>query len=61
MNEALLEFKKKNGKFPNKIIIYRDGVGNSQQKAVLNHELPQLQNAIKKVKEENKSDLQGED
>ena len=30
MNEALIEFKKKNGKFPNKIIIYRDGVGNSQ-------------------------------
>lgn len=30
MTEALMEFQRKNKKFPNKIIIYRDGVGNSQ-------------------------------
>lgn len=29
MTEALLEFKKKNEIFPQNIIIYRDGVGDS--------------------------------
>jgi hypothetical protein len=29
MSEALREFKRKTGKYPNKVIIYRDGVGNS--------------------------------
>jgi len=40
MSEALKEFKNVNKKYPNKVIIYRDGVGQSQQSAVLTHELP---------------------
>jgi len=39
-SEALKEFKNKNGSFPKKVIIYRDGVGASQQQAVMTHELP---------------------
>ncbi len=46
MTEALLEFKKKNDTFPQNIIIYRDGVGESQQKSVLLYELPQIKLAI---------------
>ena len=47
--EALTEFKGKNGDFPKKIIIYRDGVGASQQSAVMTHELPQLKQALKNL------------
>lgn len=39
-SEALTEFKKKNGYYPENVIIYRDGVGDSQRKAVLLYELP---------------------
>lgn len=49
MTQALTEFKKKNKVFPDSVIIYRDGVGDSQRKAVLLYELPQLQSAIRKV------------
>ena len=49
MTQALLEFKKKNTVFPANVVIYRDGVGDSQRKAVLLYELPQLQAAIRKV------------
>ena len=40
MAQALTEFKKKNGVFPGSVIIYRDGVGDSQKKVVLLYELP---------------------
>ena len=40
MTQALTEFKKKNTVFPANIVIYRDGVGDSQRKAVLLYELP---------------------
>ena len=46
VSEALTEFKAKNGTYPHNIIIYRDGVGDSQQKAVLLYELPQIKLAI---------------
>ena len=49
MTQALTEFKNKNTIFPSSVVIYRDGVGDSQKKAVLLYELPQLQAAIKKV------------
>ena len=51
MVQALAEFKKKNTVFPSNVVIYRDGVGDSQRKAVLLYELPQLQAAIRKVHE----------
>ena len=40
MTESLTEFKTKNGVFPANVVIYRDGVGDSQRKAVLLYELP---------------------
>ena len=49
MTQALTEFKTKNKVFPENVIIYRDGVGDSQRKSVLLYELPQLQAAIRKV------------
>ena len=45
-SEALNVFKEKNGCYPHNIVIYRDGVGESQQKAVLLFELPQIKKAI---------------
>jgi len=39
---AIGEFKNKNGITPKYLIIYRDGVGESQRTAVLNYELPQI-------------------
>lgn len=47
--EALTEFKNKNGCYPMQVIIYRDGVGDSQRKAVLMYEIPQLKSAIEKL------------
>jgi aubergine-like protein len=49
MSDALQEFKNVNKRYPNKVIIYRDGVGQSQQSAVLTHELPQIQQAFKNM------------
>ena len=49
MFEAISEFKKKNNIHPHRIIIYRDGVGDSQKSIVLNYEVPQIQTAIKKL------------
>ena len=49
MTESLNEFKTKNGVFPANVVIYRDGVGDSQRKAVLLYELPQIQAAIRKA------------
>ena len=46
VSEALTEFKNKNGTYPHQMVIYRDGVGDSQQKAVLLYELPQVKLAI---------------
>lgn len=47
--DALNEFKKKNGTFPKNMIIYRDGVGDSQRKAILMNELPQIKAGVKKA------------
>ena len=42
MVEAVTEFNKKNSTYPHRIIIYRDGVGDSQKSIVLNYEVPQI-------------------
>jgi aubergine-like protein len=47
VSEALTAFKNKNGVYPMQVVIYRDGVGDSQQRAVLMYELPQVKEAIK--------------
>jgi hypothetical protein len=41
-------------------VLYRDGVGDSQRKAVLLYELPQIQLAIRKVTE-SKEDVANDD
>lgn len=41
--------KKNNGSLPTRIIIYRDGVSETQYQSVLNEELPPVRDAIKKV------------
>jgi aubergine len=47
--DALNEFKKKNGAFPKRVVIYRDGVGTGQMGAVSTIEVPQLKAAISEV------------
>ena len=49
VSEALNEFKIRNGTHPHQMIIYRDGLGDSQHKAMLMHEIPQIQLAINNV------------
>lgn len=39
-------YKKQNGAYPDKIIVYRDGVGDGQLKAVVDYEIPQIQKAF---------------
>ena len=53
--EAIKVFKKSNGgNLPTNFIIYRDGVGDAQRNAVLNSEIPQLEDAIRQLyKDEN--------
>lgn len=44
---ALMTYKKMNDKLPEKIIIFRDGVGDGQLKFVEEYEIPQLEEACK--------------
>ena len=36
-------YRRKNGTFPEKIIIYRDGISDGQLPLVLDYEIPQIQ------------------
>jgi len=47
--EAIHAYETRNGGFPEKIIFYRDGVGDGQLKQVFEQELVQLQAAIKSI------------
>lgn len=48
--EAIKVFKKSNeGNLPTNFIIFRDGVGDAQRNAVLNSEIPQLEDAIRQL------------
>lgn len=49
--EAVREFKKVNGIEPIRIIIFRDGVANSQVDAVISQEIPAIKNIFAKVTE----------
>ncbi|CAI2368923.1 unnamed protein product [Moneuplotes crassus] len=49
--EALQEFNTKNGLFPQKIIIYRDAVSEGQSEVTLRTEVPELEKAIKNLKD----------
>ncbi|XP_069825609.1 piwi-like protein 1 [Dendropsophus ebraccatus] len=47
MQAALHAWYKSNGTLPNRIIIYRDGVGDGQLKTMVNYEVPQFMDCIK--------------
>jgi len=47
MTGALKKYHEVNGELPERIIVYRDGVGDGQLRQVFEHELPQLQAAFK--------------
>ncbi|RZF43381.1 hypothetical protein LSTR_LSTR001642 [Laodelphax striatellus] len=49
LSTALNAFHTENGKYPLKIIFYRDGVGDGQLKLVREHEVPQLLAVLKNV------------
>lgn len=43
---CLRAFHKEQQALPEKVVIYRDGVGDGQLDAVYQHELPQIQSAL---------------
>ena len=47
--DALKNFHKENGCLPEKIMVYRDGVGDGQVAAVYAHEVPQMIETIREV------------
>lgn len=47
MRSALGKYREVNGYLPERIIVYRDGVGDGQLKAVHDHELPQVMRCFK--------------
>ena len=49
MQAALRQYNQINGALPEKIIIYRDGVGDGQLSAVVNTEIPQLLECFKEI------------
>jgi aubergine-like protein len=48
MNQALSNYHKTNGQLPEKIIVFRDGVGEGQMKYLLEMEVPQMIDCFKK-------------
>ena len=46
---ALRKFNETNNDLPERIIIYRDGVGDGQLKLVVEHEVPQLKASFQDV------------
>lgn len=53
MEERLNVYRKLNQRFPEHILFYRDGVGESQYGMVRDCELPQIEEAVKNVAEPN--------
>ena len=50
MVERLLEYEKQNKKFPDRVLVFRDGVSEGQFDLVLKHEKPAILESLKKVK-----------
>nr|CAD7585878.1 unnamed protein product [Timema genevievae] len=46
---AIHRYKEENHQFPDKIIFYRDGVGDGQLNTTLKHEIPQIENCFSKI------------
>ena len=55
LSAALKKYHAVNGELPEKIIVYRDGVGDGQLPAVVEHELKQIAEAVKLVSTEHQS------
>lgn len=51
LSDALKAFFMQNNSMPERIVIYRDGVGDGQLQAVYEHELPQIEETFSKVQE----------
>jgi len=51
MDGALAKYWKINNALPDRIIVYRDGVGDGMLQAVMDHEIPQYYNAFRAVNE----------
>ncbi|CAF2228788.1 unnamed protein product [Rotaria magnacalcarata] len=51
IRDALKAFFMQNNAMPERIVIYRDGVGDGQLQAVYEHELPQIEETFNKVQE----------
>src|SRR5699024_7572707 len=49
IGELLKEYQKKNGQYPENLVIFRDGVSESQFSKVLDCEVKQVENVVKKV------------
>ena len=46
---ALKNYHRVNGKLPERVLIYRDGVGDGQLAAVVEHEIPQILSCFKEM------------
>ena len=46
---ALQKYHELNGQLPDRIVIYRDGVGDGQLPAVVEHEIPQMLECFKAI------------
>ena len=46
---ALAKYHEVNGALPERIIVFRDGVGDGQLEAVVEHEIPQMIECFKKA------------
>ena len=47
---AMNQFNSENGRFPSRIVVFRDGVSDSQRSAVLEGEIPQFKIAFDKIR-----------
>lgn len=51
MKSSLLAYREDNGEFPERVIVYRDGVGDGQLTMCKEYEIPQLKKAFEDVSE----------
>jgi hypothetical protein len=51
LKDALNRYQQKNNTLPDRIFVYRDGVGDGQFDMVKEFELPQFKSAFQQVKE----------
>lgn len=57
MKASLIAYREENGHLPERVIVYRDGVGNGQLKMSREYEIPQLQQAFEEMDEKYKPPL----